>query len=428
MKRNSITLYLSGIYFVLYFIFCFLFNINLIAQQDTDVVVIEHADSLSGFPIEGENARALIGHVRLRHGKTIMTCDRAIQYFTSKKVQMEGIVEVRDDTTRLVGSRGMYYSDSKIAEIYDRVFLEEPHTSLHAEYGKYFMNDRKAIFKKNVIVEDTTSILYADELVYYRNEEKSIADGNVKLVNSKNGLTIFGGHFENFKKEKYSRITDQPRLIQVDTEQNGKNDTLVVVAKMLESFQDTIERLIATDSVRITRDSLDAEGGKCIYLTDLDSIILKQSPFIWYNSGSVDDTQVSGETIYIKLKKRRLETVYVRERAVAISRADSIHTYRFNQLTGQEIVLHFVDDKIKQVDVNMTATSLYYLFDRGKGNGLNKSTGDQIRMTFIDGKIDKINAISNIEGQYYPEKLVKNKEANFNLPEFNWRERKSKKK
>jgi hypothetical protein len=149
---------------------------------------------------------------------------------------------------------------------------------------------------------------------------------------------------------------------------------------------------------------------------------LQRSPFIWYASDKHDDNQVSGDTIYIKLKKRRLETVYVREKAVAISRADSLYPKRFNQLTGQEIVLHFNDDKIQQVDVNTTATSLYYLFDKGKGNGLNKSTGDQIRMTFMDGKIDKINAISNVEGQYYPEKMVKGKENDHNLPEFNWRE------
>lgn len=402
-------------------------SVSLNAQQKSDDIILEYADSLRGLTIDGENARALIGNVRMRHGKTKITCAKAIQYYTSKKVQMEGVVEVNDDTMRLVGMRGMYYADSRIAEAFDRVLLEEPGTILRAGYGKYFMNEKRAYFKTNVYVEDSTSILTSDELTYYRDDEKSIADGNVKIVNAKNGITIFGNHFENYKKEKYSKVTGQPKLIQIDTDPKGKHDTLAVTAIELESYQDTLERLIATDSVRIIRNDLAAESGVCIYYTDLDSIVLQRSPFIWYASDKHDDNQVSGDTIYIKLKKRRLETVYVREKAVAISRADSLYPKRFNQLTGQEIVLHFNDDKIQQIDVNTTATSLYYLFDKSKGNGLNKSTGDQIRMTFMDGKIDKINAISNVEGQYYPEKMVKGKENDHNLPEFNWREKKPKK-
>jgi lipopolysaccharide export system protein LptA len=391
------------------------------AQQKEDVS-LDHADSLVGLEINGEKARQLIGHVRLHQGSTVITCDSAIQYLATQKISMHGIVEVRDDTLRMVGSSGMYYPDLRIAEAFDRVFLEDPGTVLHAGYGKYFVNEKKAYFKTNVSVEDSTSVLTANELTYFREEQKSIAQGNVKIVNAKNGITIFGDHFENYKKNHYSKVTGQPRLIQIDKNQKEKTDTLEVTARLLESYQDTLERLIATDSVKIIRGELAAEAGHCTYYTDLDSIILKRQPFIWYTSGGSDENQVSGESIFIKLEKQKLKTVFVRERAVAISRADSLYINRFNQMSGQEIILHFADDKIKRVDVNMTATSLYYLFDKGKGNGLNKSTGDQIRMTFVDGKIDKINAISNVEGQYYPEKMVKGKETDFNLSEYNWRE------
>jgi len=90
-------------------------------------------------------------------------------------------------------------------------------------------------------------------------------------------------------------------------------------------------------------------------------------------------------------------------------------------MTGQEIILHFDADKIRQIDVNTTATSLYYLFDQGKPNGLNKTTGDHITMTFVEGKIDRISAITGVEGQYYPERLVKGRESIYNLDGFNFR-------
>lgn len=396
-------------------------SVPTFGQRDKDVIVLEHADSLVGMEINGERARELIGHVRFRQGTTMVNCERATQYLTSNKVSFDGVVEVHDDTLRMVGQRGMYYGDTKVAEAFDRVMLEDRTTVLRAAYGKYFIKEKKAYFKTNVFVEDTTSELTADELTYFREEEKSIAIGHVKVVNAKNNITILGNHFENFKKEKYSKVTEQPKVIQIDTS-GGKSDTLLVTSVIMESYQDSLERLVATDSVKIIRSGLAAEAGVSIYLTNRDSIVLNRSPIVWYTTEKLEDNQVSGDSIAIKLKKRKLETVYVRGRAFAISNTDTAYPKRFNQMSGREIILHFANDKIQQIRVNTTATSLYYLFEKRKGNGMNKTTGDRVVMSFVDGKMDKINVIAGVEGQYFPEKLVKGRESEYNLQGFNWRE------
>ena len=412
--KNNIFLFLTITIFVGFFT-------RVQSQEKDSVVVIEHADSLVGTEINGESARQLIGNVKLRHGSTVVTCDRAIQYLSANKFEMEGVVEIKDDTMRLVGMRGNYYAKEKIGEMFDRVLLEDPTTHLQASYGKYFAEEKKAYFKGNVYVEDTASVLTANELTYFRSAEKSIADGNVKINNRRNRLMIFGTHFENDKKNQYSKMTGNPRLIQIDTTSKGETDTLIVTASTLESYQDSVERLIATDSVQITRGTVSGEAGLMVYFTEADSIFMTRSPCIWYETGKNEDNQITGESIFLKLKKRKLETAYVRGRAVAISRADTIYTERFNQMTGQEIILRFVDDKVNRINVITTATSLYYLFDNGKPNGMNVTTGDEIVVLFKDGKIDKIKALSGVEGKYYPEKMIKGKETDYNLPEFNWK-------
>ncbi len=400
------------------------FPLRAEAQQErNDTLYVDHADSLVGLEINGERARELIGHVRFHQGKTYVTCARATRFMESNRISLEGVVEVRDDSMRMVGNRGMYYASEKMAEAFDSVRLEDPTTTLRAGYGRYYTSERKAHFEKNVYVEDTASVLTADTLTYFRDDQHSIATGRVTLVNARNGFTVHGGRLENFRKIRYSKVTENPEVIQVDTGAGGKRDTLVVRALTLESFQDSLERLIATDSVRITRSDLAAEAGVCRYLTGLDSIALERSPFVWYATGASEDNQVSGDSISIKLQKRKLQTVYVRGRAVAISRADSLNPARFNQLTGQEILLHFRDDKIQMIDVNTTATSLYYLFDRGKGNGANKTSGDHVGITFVNGHIDQISVVGGVEGQYYPEKMIRGREAAYNLQGFNWRER-----
>jgi hypothetical protein len=389
--------------------------------EEGKIITVEHADSLVGSEIGGEQVRELIGNVRFRQGRTHVTCQRARQYLATNRVWMEGVVEVTEDSMRMVGMHGTYDGNLRVAEAFDRVLVEEPGMVLHSTHGQYFVNDRKAYFDTAVTVEDSASVLTARELTYYRDEQKSFAHGNVVVTNVRNGLTITGNTLENFRKLKYSRVTQEPRVFQVDTA-GGRRDTLSVTALLLESFQDTLERLVATDSVRILRGDMAAEAGVSTYYTGLDSIILERSPFVWYSTLSSGANQVSGDTIFIKLQKRKLEKVYVRERAVAISRADSVYRNRFNQMTGREIILTFQDDRIQSINVNTTATSLYYLFDLGRPNGMNKSSGDRVAMSFQDGKIHSISVITKVEGQYFPEKMIRGRESVYNLPGFNWRE------
>ncbi len=392
------------------------------SQDDEDFIILDHADSLVKTEVNGEEVNRLIGNVRMHQGNTIISCSRATQYLITNTVDLDGVVEVRDDTMRLVGARGKYHVKEKIAEAFDRVMLQDPQTALNASYGKYYVNEKRAYFRGDVYIEDSASIVTADEVQYYREDGKAIADGNVKIVNRGNRLTIFGNHFENYPNRKYSKVTSDPLVMQIDGNSRGSYDTLFVTALMLESYRDSVERLIATDSVKIFRSGLAAKAGLCVYYTAIDSIDLRNNPYVWYQTGPLTDNQVSGETIFIALDERRLKTVYVREKAVAISRADTILTKRFNQMTGKSITLHFIGDKVDKINVITTATVLYYLFDKKMPNGMNITTGDEVIIMFHEGAIERIKGISGIEGKYFPEKLIFGKESEYNLPEFNWRE------
>src|SRR5947207_70525 len=108
-----------------------MFEIVSARQSDKDVI-LNHADSLVGMQIDGEEARELIGNVKFTQGSVVVTCDRALQYRKSNKVSLEGVVEVRDDSMRMVGMRGMYYGDTRTAEAFERVQLEDKTTTLQA--------------------------------------------------------------------------------------------------------------------------------------------------------------------------------------------------------------------------------------------------------------------------------------------------------
>jgi lipopolysaccharide export system protein LptA len=391
------------------------------AQRDGQVVTLDHADSLVGLTIRGERARELIGNVMFSQGTIVVRCTRAIQYLESNRFELLGGVDVRDGSLSMKSPRGSYDGSKRIAEAFDGVTLVDSSTTVTSRYGRYHLEPKIAYFKDSVTVQDTSSILTADELTHYREEQRVVAVGNVEIRDPKQSFVGSGQYFESRRPQSWYKLEGSPRIVQYSTAADDTQDTLTVRGRVLESFQDSIPRLIATDSVRITHDGLAAVGGSCVYYTSLDSMILRQSPWVWYTTAESEENQVFGDSIFVALKQRRPETVYVRGRAFAASQADTTLTNRYNQLSGQRITMHFANSKIRQIVVDQTATSLYYLFDESGANGLNRTSGDRVTMAFGPKGIDSITVTNGVEGLYVPEKMVKGHEESYQLQGFRWR-------
>ncbi len=378
-----------------------------------------------GRKYDSKVVRELIGNVQLKHENIYFWCDRAIQYVDENRIEAYGNLKVRQDTLFLEADQGVYLGDKKIAICDGNVKLTDGRTTLEAEHGSYDTQKKLATFKTNVKLVDSTTVITAEQLFYYRTEKKSIAVGNVVIKNLENNITIYGGYFENYDSTKYSVIRNNPKLVQIDTTSDGKIDTLIVIGKFMEAFRDTnVSMFSATDSVVIVRGNLSAVCGDVFYYDKKEIIILWRKPVIWYG-----DSQVSGDSVVVKLKERKIDEVYVYGSAFVIEPADTSYPERFNQLKGKSMVIKFKDNKIDEVHVVKNAISLYYIFetsDKGdkKANGVNYVSGDSVWIKFKDGKINRIKIIGGIEGTYYPEEMVEGKETSFNLEGFNYIKRK----
>ncbi len=391
-----------------------------VAQSGNDLIYLHHADSLVGMEINGERARQVIGHVRFSHGKTIVTCRRAIQYLQSNKVTLEGDVEVNEDSLTMLSQFGTYYGNTRVAEATGRVRLDDNKMVLYADYGTYYSAERKAHFWQNVMLLDSTSVLTADILTYYRDEQKSIAESNVVIVNRENHITIMGGHFENYRKVNYSLMLDRPRAVHTDTT-GGTTDSLVILSDTLETYQKTPQRMIATGHVRMNRSDVTSEAGSGIFYTKLDSMELRQSPFVWQTQSNGITTQISGDSIFVKIEQKKLRNVFVHGHAFSVSEADSIIKNRYHQTSGQSMTMTFNKNKIDTILVDRNATILYFLFDDKTPNGLNTTTGDHVTISFTEGKIERLKVTGGVEGKYVPERMIIGKEAEYNLIGFNWK-------
>jgi lipopolysaccharide export system protein LptA len=380
---------------------------------------IRAADVLNVRRVGTQQIQALIGRVHMvqpsTSGDIKIWCDSAFRNMQTNVADLFGHVRIVRDSTTLTSTEGTYSGSDRRAVFPNNVRLDRGKTILTSKYGEYWANDKRAYFRGDVHVVDSASSTWSDELTYFENEDKSIAVGRVRVASAENNITIFGDSLVHFEKGKYTMVPKNPRLMQIDTAANGGLDTLMVLASHMEAYQDTLQRFVAVGNVEMARTDFSARCGEATYFYKRDRIILRQHPVVW-NVGN----QVTGDSIVITTRDQKLQSVYVRGRAMAVSRADSLNKSRFNQLSAREVTLRFNDGKIDQIDAERTATSLYYLFDGASPNGVNRSSGDRIVMEFAAGKIDRIKIVGGVEGRYFPEKMIAKHEKEYNLEGFRW--------
>lgn len=398
---------------------CLLPLSNSHAQEQS--IRLIHADSLVGYNSGGDSFRDLVGHVVMQRENTILNCDRAVQNMSQDIVDLYGNVRVEDDTLTLRTKQGRYFGKTNLVASDSGVYLNDRRRTLTADRGTYDSDTKVAQFFGNVFVHDSASQLTSDRLVYYRNEEKTFADVNVKIKSLENNVTVRGFHFEDYSKKNYSLVTGEPLLVQIDTSSDGKIDTLMITSLMMEAYRDSAhvpsgsERFIANDSVQVIRGSLSAHCGHGIYLSKDSMVVLQKQPIVWY-----EDNQLTGDSVTVYIRDRKISRVDVNGNAFAVSQSDSVFADRYNQLKGKKLAMYLTDRKVDHIIVENNATSLYYLYDKNKPNGVNSVSGDRVVMYFKDGKIERIAVISGVEGNYYPEKLVKNRVGSYDLAGFTY--------
>jgi lipopolysaccharide export system protein LptA len=395
----------------------FILTIPVLGQpREGKPITLNHADSLVGKVIDGETVREVIGNVEFQQEDVRIQCDRAVYYPRLNRADLFGNVRVFRDTLSLRAPRGMYDGEKKQAFGYDGIRLRKKQLVITARKGRYQTEEKIAYFETDVKVVDSATTITSRELTYYETEHRSLSVGDVKVVNSKDNATMYGDHLEHFDDTRYSKMIVSPRFVQVDTSSSGKIDTLVITSRQMESYEDSVRRFIATDSVQLVRGQLAGKCGLGIFYPDKDLVSLYKDPFVWY-----EKSQVRGDSIRIQLQKRRLERVLVYGNAFAASQNDSVHQDRRDQLTSQNMTLFFSNDSLKQIVAEGTATSLYFLYDDGKPNGVNRASGDKIFIVSREGHAEDIKILGGTEGKFYPENLVAGSLSSYDLPGFVWK-------
>jgi len=342
---------------------------------------------------------------------------------------------------------GFYDIKKKIANLYKRSIIEDSTFSITADEIAIDSLNGLSEFRGNAVYRSKDKEQGFDMIannIKTNNKRSTIMATQIPLLIIKQGSdsvfitadTLFTGRIIDLLKTKnIPRVRPVPidtsikkgvtKTIIKDTVKvaaakptikkgSSKNSIDSVKLKSEPTVDSTLKYFEAYKNVKIFSDSLQAVGDS-LFFSGQDSVFrLFDNPILWSQ-----ENQISGDTIYLFLKNKRPERLYVFENALSISKVDSSNY--FNQVRGNSINALF--DSTGQVDfltARGSAENIYYAQDEQKRFvGVNKNSSDLIEIIFAEGKPKRVKFINNLEGNLLPMRGKTNHDE-LKLKSFNW--------
>ena len=368
--------------------------------QNKSIVRLLNSDNLSGTVINGESVRNFVGNVQIENEGSLLFADRMAKYEVRNFWDATGNVKLIDKGVTLTSEFAKYFPDEKRSQFRSKVHLISDSNDLFSDFGTYNMESRIAEFWGNTkLIDAEKNIIYSDSITHYENENHSILKSKVKIINQSDRTVITGGYAEYFGDRKFSFVNRMPFLYQYP--EKGSSDTLFVIGKYMESYQGDIQRYSVFGNVRVLNGLMSAKADTLVMLRNQNLMKLRNNPIVWFES-----TQISGDSIDIYTENNELRVINCYGSSIAVSALDSMPN-KYNQLKGKTISYKFRNKVIYQIDVHLTAESIYYLDEEGEPAGANVSSGDEMTIYFVNGLVDRIKIVGGIEGKFLPESVVR---------------------
>ncbi len=194
------------------------------------------------------------------------------------------------------------------------------------------------------------------------------------------------------------------------------------------TFADTthFRVIFAYHHAKLFKSDFQAAADSLVY-TYVDSTIrCFKNPALW-----TQGTQMTGDTIAVRMKDRKIDSLIMTHSSFIISRVDSLQNKgKFNQISGRDMFGKFSNNRLQRMRVEGNGKSLYYATEEkpdtltrkriSKISGLNSEISSYFLMKFKDNKAEQFTAIDDPQGHFYP--VSKIQAGMERLKGFYWRE------
>ena len=334
------------------------------------------------------------------------------KYYTRElKYEFRTEVVITNPETVIKSNHLDYYEDSGHAYLFGPSTIDNKSNHIYTENGFYDtrLNEGKMIENSYILYDNKR--IEADEMFY--DEKKSYAKGinNVKVTDTINH-TIATSHFAEVFRDKDSLFMTKKPLIEYHTEK----DTSYFHAKNIQIVGPDKQRVITGyPNARMFRTpDMSGKADSLHYDEKIGLMQLLGRPVLFNG-----ESQLTGDVIHLlnNVETQKLDSLKVLNNAFVVER-DTLGT-GYNQAKGINMYGKFVDDKIKQIDLVQNAEMIYYVYDEGELQGIDKGICSKIVLELEDNKIATATRMINPEGTTYPpDEFPENARL---LKDFQWR-------
>jgi lipopolysaccharide export system protein LptA len=435
-------------------------NINVLVGN----VVLEHEGALmycdSARVFQGTNNSEAYGNVRINQGDTLFLSGKKLLYnggtkvadvyddvvmrdpqmtLTTNALKFDRVVQtatyqtggrlVSEDNV-LTSKKGVYHSNSKLVYFKDSVLLVSPRykiesdtlifsteseiayfrgptniyndsSSIYTERGQHDTRNDISSFTTNTLIFDAGRFYKADSLYYNSGQSRGQLFGNARIHDTIENQLIVGNYADYASNPDRSFVTGDAilSLLVDDDSLHIHADTLLYDTRL----ESTEKELRAFFGVRIFKSDFQGVADSLFY-SDADSIFkLYRAPALWN-----DQTQMTGDSIYLELKNGKVDSLHLYNNAFLISESDSGDV---DQIRGRNMFGSFRENKLYEMHVIGNGQTAYAIRE-GDGTyvGLNRADCSNLKIRFKDNAVSRITFMVKPDAKLYPLELLPEEE------------------
>ncbi len=368
---------------------------------------------------------------KLVRNKTVLTSTEGLYYGETRDVIFRKKVELIDPENNIITDTLEYNTYSQLTNFISPSKIITGSRVISTSNGNYNTGTRKGYLYDRSNIDDSTYHFIADEMALDDSLQMGEFKGNA-IYTSKNslGFDLTANNIKANKQKSTFLATENPLLLI-----KQKKDTLYIAADTLYAgkisdlkrkippARDTVG--VITDTtlnkyfeayhhVKIYSDSLQGKADSLFYSLSDSTIRLISDPIIWAN-----DNQITGDTMYLFVKNKKPEQLYVFENAFAINKIDT--TQNYNQLKGNKLNVWFEEGEIHKMNAKGNAENIYFPLDNDKNFiGVNHSNAQIIEVYFENTEPAKVVFKNQLIGKMTP--LNQTPKEDLIIRGFKWRE------
>jgi lipopolysaccharide assembly outer membrane protein LptD (OstA) len=305
---------------------------------------------------------------------------------------------VFNDSVQLINPQFILYSDTlhyntdtKIAVILGPSVIESDSGIVYSSRGWYNTETNISLLLDNSQVVSGNRILIGDSIYYDKNSGFSEVFGNMSLRDTSQMIILEGQYGYYNEKTEFAFATDSARFLEY-----SRGDTLYLHADtlLMSTIDSTYRELKAYHGVRFYRIDLQGVSDSMIFNTRDSVLYMYSDPVLWN-----DVYQLYGDTILVYMNDSAVDYAHIIQFAFAVQFLDT--TY-YNQLKGNDMVVYFEGNAMRQIDVSGNAESIYYPIDNGGMMGMNQTQSSYITIWLKENKLERIKFWPKSEGEIIP--------------------------